>query len=125
VSLDVTSVEETESARTQVLVATVTDEDGKSLPNRRVEWIIVEGSVGAILEVDESGWRNSRGYKVTEKFAVSHTNNYAHVLDRGTADSADDIHLGRGQTWCTIVSPIEGETLSRFLAFTTDEEQSR
>lgn len=97
--------------RTQhVLVATVLDHDGKPLPNRRVEWIISDGSVGDIVEVDESGWRASRGYKLTNSFAVSHTNNFEHVLDRGNDDPSDDIHLGVGQTWCVITSPIEGDT---------------
>lgn len=111
VTLEVTPIEDLNPVRTQhVLVATVRDKDGKALPNRRVEWIIAEGSVGNIIEVDESGWRASRGYKVTEKYAVSHTNNYGHVLDRGTDDPSDDIALEPGQTWCTITSPIEGTT---------------
>lgn len=111
VSLEVLPVEAVNPVRTQhVLVATVRDKDGKPLPNRRVEWILAEGSVGDIVEVDESGWRASRGYKVTPRYAVSHTNNHAHVLDRGTDDPSDDIHLEVGQTWCTITSPIEGDT---------------
>jgi uncharacterized repeat protein (TIGR01451 family) len=32
------------------------------------------------------------------------------VLDRGNDDPSDDVHLTRGQTWCVITSPIEGET---------------
>lgn len=93
-----------------VLVATVKDTDGKPLPNRRVEWIISNGSVGDIVEVDESGFRASRGYKVDNHFAVSHTNNFSHVLDRGNNDPADDIRLTPGQTWCVITSPVEGDT---------------
>ncbi len=97
--------------RTQhILVATVKDHDGKPLPNRRVEWIISNGSVGDIVEVDESGIRASRGYKVDNHFAVSHTNNFNHVLDRGNDDPSDDIHLAPGQTWCVITSPVEGDT---------------
>lgn len=111
VSLEVTPVKDVNPVRTQhVLVATVRDKDGKPLPNRRVEWIIAEGSVGDIVELDESGWRASRGHKVTNKYAVSHTNNYAHVLDRGNDDPSDDVHLEPGQTWCVITSPVEGTT---------------
>jgi len=110
-TLEVLPVEDVNPVATQhVLVATVRDRDGKPLPNRRVEWIIAEGSVGDIVEVDESGWRASRGYKLTNKYAVSHTNNCSHVLDLGNDDPADDIHLERGQTWCTITSPVEGTT---------------
>ncbi len=111
VSLEVTPLEDVNPVRTQhVLVATVRDKDGKPLPNRRVEWIISKGSVGDIVEVDESGWRASRGYKVGNDYAVSHTNNGPHVLDRGNDDPSDDVQLTEGQTWCTITSPVEGDT---------------
>ncbi len=93
-----------------VFVATVLDKEGKPLPNRRVEWMIAEGGVGMIVEVDESGWRASRGYKKTNTFAVSHTNNFKHVLTRGNDDPSDDVHLGVGQTWCVITSPTQGTT---------------
>lgn len=93
-----------------ILVATVKDKHGKGLPNRRVEWMIGEGSVGDIVEVDESGWRASRGYKMGNDFAVSHTNNFKHVINRGNDDPSDDVALEVGQTWCVITSAVEGET---------------
>jgi len=111
VELEVVPVEDVNPVRTQhYLVATVRDKNGKPLPNRRVEWIINKGSVGDIVEVDESGWRASRGYKVTNDYAISHTNNFKHVLDMGNSDPSDDIALTAGQTWCVITSPIEGDT---------------
>ena len=65
VKLEVFPKEDKNPIRTQhVIVATVRDADGKPLPNRRVEWMLAEGGVGDIVEVDESGWRASRGYKV-------------------------------------------------------------
>jgi len=97
--------------RTQhILIASVRDKDGKPLPNRRVEWLIAEGSVGAFVEVDESGWRASRGHKLTNKFAITHTNNFAHTLTQGNDDPSDDIHLKPGDTWAVITSPVEGTT---------------
>lgn len=111
VSIELTPVEDVNPVRTQhLLIATVRDKEGKGLPNRRVEWIIGEGGVGDIVEVDESGWRNSRGYKVTNHYAVSHTNNFSHTLDMGTDDPSDDVKLEPGQTWCVITSPVEGDT---------------
>lgn len=111
VELELTPLEDINPVRTQhVMVATVRDKNGKPLPNRRVEWIISEGSVGDIVEVDESGWRASRGYKVDNHFAVSHTNNFKHVLDRGNDDPSDDVMLEKGQTFCVITSPVEGTT---------------
>ena len=110
-ALEVTPAKDVNPVRTQhVLIATVRDKDGQPLPNRRVEWMIADGGVGDIVQVDESGFRASRGYKLTNKFAVSHTNNGPHVLDLGTPDPSDDIHLTVGQSWCVITSPIEGTT---------------
>jgi len=93
-----------------MLIATVRDADGKPLPSRRVEWIIGEGSVGAILEVDESGCRCTRGNKVTSTWAVSHTNHFQHTLTRGDDDPENDIVIGKGQTWCVITSANPGTT---------------
>jgi uncharacterized repeat protein (TIGR01451 family) len=107
-AIEVTPAEEVNAVGTQhVFIATVKDKDGEPLPNRRVEWMLSDG-VGSIVEVDESGVRASRGYKVDNRFAVSHTNNFDHVLTRGNDDPSDDIHLTRGQTWCVITSPVEG-----------------
>ena len=110
-SLEVVPPEDSNPVMTQhVLVATVKDAKGTPLPSRRVEWLIAEGSVGAIVEVDESGWYETRGYKVNNTYAVTHTNQHDHVLTRGNANPSDDVHLKRGQTWCVITSPIEGDT---------------
>ncbi|MBE7504951.1 MAG: DUF11 domain-containing protein [Planctomycetia bacterium] len=110
-TIEIDPVEAVNPVKTQhVLIATVRDKDGKPLPNRRVEWIIAEGSVGSIIEIDESGFRASRGYKLTNTFAVSHTNNFKHVITRGTEDPDDDLVLDEGQTWCVISSPVEGDT---------------
>ena len=104
-------MDETGPAKTQhVLIATVKDADGKPLVARRVEWLIQEGSVGSIVELDESGWLSTRGYKVNNKYAVSHTNRNPHVLTRGNDDPSDDIHLKPGQTWCVVTSPVKGDT---------------
>ncbi len=107
--VEVKPVVDTNPVMTQhVLIATVRDKDGKPLPNRRVEWILTGDSVGTIVEVDESGWRASRGYKIDDHYAVTHTNNFEHVLTRGNDDPDDDIYLEVGQTWCVISSPTEG-----------------
>lgn len=111
VELKLEPAEDVNPVRTQhVMIATVIGKDGKPLPNRRIEWMISQGSVGDIVEVDESGWRNSRGYKVDNQYAVSHTNNFDHVMDRGDSDPSNDITLTKGQTWIVITSPVEGET---------------
>jgi len=91
-----------------VLVATVYDKEGQPRRGRRVEWI-VEGP-GNIIEVDESGLYAGRGYKVDNKYAVSHTNYTSHVVTRGNDDPRDDVDIAPGQTFCVLTSAVPGET---------------
>jgi uncharacterized repeat protein (TIGR01451 family) len=109
-TVEISPVEDVNPVRTQhVFIVTVKDKDGEPLPNRRVEWIIPDG-VGSFVEVDESGWRDSRGYKIDNRYAITHTNNGDHTLTRGNDDPSDDIVLKKGQTWAVITSAIEGTT---------------
>ncbi|MCE5326732.1 MAG: DUF11 domain-containing protein [Planctomycetaceae bacterium] len=85
-----------------VLVATVKDSSGCPLAGQRVEWIIPEGSMGTLVEVD--------GSKVTGQYAVTHTGACPKVLTRGNDDPADDVRLSAGQTWAVVTSPVEGAT---------------
>ncbi len=99
----------TNPVRTQhVLIATVLDANGNPRRDRRVEWM-VEG-VGHIIEVDESGFWPGRGYKVTDKYAVSYTDYCEHRITRGNCNPNDDFVVRPGQTWCVISSPVEGDT---------------
>src|SRR5262249_13659888 len=109
VDLVVRPLDQTNPVRTQyAVVATVRDAEGKPLRGRRVEWML-EG-VGHIVEVDESGCHPGRGYKVSDKYAVSYTDYYEHDFTRGTKDPNDDFTVRPGQTWCVITSAVEGDT---------------
>jgi len=79
-------------------------------PGRRVEWMIGDGSVGTIVEVDESGCKSQRGYKVDNNYAVSHTNSNDHVLKGATNNEECGLQIKKGQTWLAITSPVEGDT---------------
>ncbi len=95
--------------RTQhVLLATIYDENNLPRRNRRVEWM-VEG-VGNIMEVDESGLFPGRGYKTSNKHAVSYTDCGENRITRGNPNAGDDFMIRPGQTWCTISSAVEGDT---------------
>lgn len=107
--VDVTPTSCTNGTKTQqVLIATVYDKDGQPRRGRRIEWVL-EGP-GNIVEVDESGWSNGRGYKVDNKYAVSYTDYLEHCITRGNKDSKDDFTVYPGQTWCVITSAVPGET---------------
>jgi uncharacterized repeat protein (TIGR01451 family) len=109
VDLQVRPVDQTNPVRTQyVVVATVRDEKGKPLRDRRIEWML-EG-VGHIVEVDEDGCAPGRGYKVSDKYAVSYTDYYEHTFTRGNKDGCDDFTIRPGQSWCVITSPVEGDS---------------
>src|SRR5262245_59371017 len=107
--LVVRPVESCGPAQTQhVLIATVYDEKGQPRRGRRVEWM-VEGA-GNIVEVDESGIFNGRGYKVDNKYAVSYTDYCEHRITRGNDNPNDDFVIRPGQSWCVISSAVEGDT---------------
>jgi len=109
VDLQVRPIDQTNPVRTQyVIVATVRDDKGKPLRDRRIEWML-EG-VGHIVEVDEDGCAPGRGYKVSDKYAVSYTDYHTHDFSRGNKDANDDFTIRPGQTWCVITSPIEGDS---------------
>ncbi len=108
----------------QILVATVQNGNGDGLGGRRVEWMIPEGSLGTIVDVDKHGvyssdgsLRQSRssadgnGGKVDNTFAVTHTAGGVETLNMGTPDDAsDDVVIQPGQTWIAITSSTEGTT---------------
>jgi len=91
-----------------VLIATVYDKDGQARRARRVEWMI--DGPGSIVEVDESGYAAGRGYKVGNRFAVSHTDYLEHKFTRGNSDPGDDFTVYPGQTWCVVTGAVSGET---------------
>jgi uncharacterized repeat protein (TIGR01451 family) len=107
--LDVRPTECTAPARARVVViATVTDAEGKPLKNRRVEWLL-EGA-GTIIEVDESGFFPGRGYKVDNRYAVSYTDHRKHTISPRTGRPQDDFTIEPGQSWCVLSSAVEGDT---------------
>ena len=91
-----------------VVIATVYDASGAARRERRVEWML-EGT-GQIVEVDESGCGQGRGYKVDSRYAVSYTAYREHLQTRGNGDPTDDFTIRPGQTWCVISSAVEGDT---------------
>ncbi len=92
----------------QLVLVSILDEKGKPLSRRCVEWTL-EGA-GSILEVDESGLKPGRGYKVDSRFAVSYTDMFSHTLSKYNGRPEEDIPLKPGQSWCVISSMTEGDS---------------
>ncbi len=66
--------------------------------------------VGHFVEVDESGVFHGRGYMVDNKYAVTYTNYFQHVITRGNQDAKDDVTVNPGQTFAVVTSQEEGDT---------------
>lgn len=103
-TIELTPLTDVNPVQTQhTFVATVRDANGNPVSGARVEWMLANGPqlTGDIVDV-------AGGKKIDNSYAVSTTGSGNTVLDRGTADTGDDIPLGPGQTWCTITSTVEG-----------------
>ncbi|HEX9795035.1 MAG TPA: hypothetical protein VGC54_13715 [Planctomycetota bacterium] len=90
-----------------IVVATVRDAEGNPVAGACVEWMMVMGGVGAIVEVDAST-DPACGGQCCGQAAVTATGSTTRVLDMGTPDTSDDLRIGPGQTWVGVASPVEG-----------------
>ncbi len=72
-----------------VLHAKVTDEDGDPVRGARVEWLLSEGSVGTILDIDEEGGIGDDAERESSSYAYTETDS-------------------DGTTWISVTSPMVG-----------------
>ncbi len=119
--------------RTQhTIVVTVFDSCGNPLPGQRVEWILARHAeaVGDIVAVDDQygvgaiaplpgpAVSTNAGNKFDNQYAVSVTNFEDELIDAAnnypyvdpTGMRLPDIRVGRGQSWITVTSVVEGVT---------------
>ncbi len=108
-----------------VLLAGICGEDGYLVRREPIEWMIAPDSVGQIIEVndDAPGKLSSllhphrpKVEKLGVDFAKGRTSGKAQVIDRGTQNCVDDIHLRDGETFVSVSSPTEGITRVTALA---------
>jgi uncharacterized repeat protein (TIGR01451 family) len=121
-TVEVTPVEDTNPTKTQhTFIATVFDREGRPLPNVQVHWILARtgDAVGDIVTYDDQdlgvGMARALTRKTDNYYAVSYTNEDPVVLHAGMRwkpDPADrkNFQVLPGQTWCTITSPVEGDS---------------
>jgi len=104
-----------------VLVAGICGSQGRLLEGRRVEWMVAPEGVGEIVTVGRGCLLNAvrlpkhQSRKLTNQYAVSHTQRSLLTITRGTANPADDTSVQPGQSWISVTSPSEGT--SRVTAF--------
>lgn len=108
-----------------VLLAGICGEDGYLVKREPIEWMIAPDSVGQIIEVndDAPGKLSSllhphrpKVEKLGVDFAKGRTSSKTQIIDRGTPNCDDDIHLRDGETWVSISSPTAGITRVTSLA---------
>lgn len=121
-SVEISPVEDTNPTKTQhTFVVTVYDRDGRPVPNVQVHWILARtgDAVGDIVAFDDQDLGESGAKALTRKtdnqYSVSYTNEQPQTLHRGNRWVAEearwtDFEVGAGQTWCTITSPVEGDS---------------
>ncbi|MEO8268128.1 MAG: hypothetical protein ABI557_00325 [Aureliella sp.] len=113
-----------------VLLAGICGPNGYLVNRQPLEWMLSPDSVGTFIEVgdDSPGHLISsltmikapKVEKLDVDFAKGRTSSKETLIDRGSPDCKDDIHLKEGQTWLSISSPSEG--VSRVTVLAPDSE---
>jgi len=97
-----------------IMVAGLCGPDGYLITRQPLEWMLAQDGVGQIVAVghesphNASQWLRSSPQKIATNYARAHTSTISQVIDRGTPNPADDVHLQKGKSWISITSPTEG-----------------
>lgn len=97
-----------------ILRAGVCSASGYYIVNQRVEWMIDRAGPGQIVTVGERGQLDmfrcpqNTPRKVDNWYAIGATIPYHICLDRGTANTADDLQIRPGEAWISVSSATEG-----------------
>ena len=97
-----------------VLLAGVTDPQGNYLTSQLLDWSLAADDPGQFTATRQTGkelldWlARQRPGKPTAKHVTSVTSSNVEALDRGTADTQDDLVLAAGQSWIRLTSKSEG-----------------
>lgn len=105
-----------------VLLAGLCGPDRNFVARQPIEWVLSQESVGNFVAVGEDGECSltriyrSQPKKTTGSYAVGVSSASSETVTRGTPQTNDDFHLGRGQGWLSITSPSEGTSHVTVLA---------
>ena len=99
-----------------IVAAGLCDGDGYYLTGQPLEWMIPEGSMGEIVQVGKethtgfTSYLRGSPHKLGINYVRAYTSSIAQTIDRGTPSPLDDVSLGKGQSWISVTSPMEGTT---------------
>jgi uncharacterized repeat protein (TIGR01451 family) len=97
-----------------ILLAGICGPDGFYITKQPVEWMLSPDSVGNIIGLADSAHphfaklAHHSSKKECNNLAITRTTTAAQMITRGTAQSNDDVWVGKGQTWISVSSPTEG-----------------
>ncbi len=105
-----------------VLLAGLCGPDKNFVARQPIEWVMSQESTGNFVAVGEDGecsvtrLYKSQPKKTNGSYAVGVSSASAADITRGTPQTNDDFHLGRGQAWLSVTSPSEGTSYVTVLA---------
>ena len=97
-----------------IAVSGICGEGGNYVMRQPLEWLLAPDSVGHIVQVGNNkqcfltDWLHTASYKVDNEYAKNITRTQRDTITRGNQSSADDVVLGKGQSWVSVMSPTEG-----------------
>ena len=108
----------------EVIVASgICGDNGSYVMRQPLEWVLTPDSVGHIVEVGKNEhsflhafFHREETKKVTPDFAKTRTHSHRQTITRGTSNPADDVSLGKGQSWVSVTSPTEGASFVSVVA---------
>ncbi len=118
---------------TEVIVASgICGGEGNYVMRQPLEWTVSPDSVGHIVQVGKNeycfltDWIHSgETQKFSGERAYTRTFTARQTVDRGTDNKADDVALGKGQSWVSVTSPVEGATFVNVVAPTVKNWEKR
>ncbi|MCA9235470.1 MAG: DUF11 domain-containing protein [Planctomycetales bacterium] len=97
-----------------VLKSSICSEEGYTLADQKIEWMLGRNGVGQFVELGGKGimhpawlpWNKPK--KIDNYYAVGYTASGPLCVTRGTDDPNDDVEITRGDAWVSVHSPVEG-----------------
>jgi uncharacterized repeat protein (TIGR01451 family) len=106
-----------------IVVSGICGENGSYVMRQPLEWMMSPDSVGHIMQVGNNRWSFltdwlSAGHakKLDLDWAKNRTHTHRQTVTRGTDALNDDVVLGKGQSWVSVMSPSEGASFVTVMA---------
>jgi len=112
-----------------VVVASYLGKDEYLRTNQPVEWSL--DGTGTILTYDTGSWCDllycdfTKAQKISDRYVKTKTSANLWTINRGTADTKDDVEILKGQTWITLKATKEGTSYVTALSSTIDDWNKR